>query len=1356
MIAGKLTIALSAGLLGLVGQAATAVYVNASHARGEGNGLSPEMAFHTIQEGVDAVDPGGTVYVAPGVYDEDVTFASNHNNRVFIDKSLTLVATGDRTNTEIVGAKDPGSVMTAGTRGMGPNAVRCVFVASPDHTVTIKGFTIRDGATKTGGELNETIGGGVSVGVPDKSAASGPSYDYRTTLVDCAVVNCSGTRGGGTRRVRAVRTIYDNCFASMSGSAVRDGQFYWCVFRESQDASSASAAAVCDVKMVNCTLFGCRAFAVLPTSSSKRNHIWNSYIGLCGGDIGQSSAGVYLYSSVAVNGNGVTADADTKTDSDSAQLMGPAVWDFRPIAGGDLDGAANRDHLAQIPEEYRDRDFLGHAVSAAGDLHVGAVQTTATPASGCLFVSNELPEDVTVMLDGRPVHFASEYVFAETGPTQYVATVTTCSGNELWGWCESTSATMKFPELTNTKTLLMPPPTGGAALAYSPVIADKVFYVSASGSDSNDGLSPDTPFETLQKANDETPEGKFTLAHVAAGAYERGGYVYPDGMAANRVVLRRQVRYLGAGAGNSYICGAADPAGDDTHSGCGADAVRCVIARDIYCCVQGFTLQAGHTSIGSFAQDQRVTGDGNWGRGGGFYAMSTKPWLLDCDVMNCSASRGAAAYGGSVARCRFIGNTLMDNADGNAIVRDGNFWGCVFFNNNDMGSSILATGSKSWHCSLSCTSANTANLNDPAKVRVFNSLCYGRPFVGNGTVYFGCVAGADAEGGCVNAPEGDLRITTFSKAVGAGVAAYDRDYAMMCDWSMDGLRPALVGGLPTAGAYQDPLRVFKVNDPFDSMLSETQYVGGEATLELELTPCATRQMLGSRVDGVYQAGGTLTLVGANWPLPCAREIAIEKVYSTNWYVNAAMPNDGGDGFTPETAKRTLAGVMYADVRAGDTVHLAPGVYNEESMVQTVKYSPQSSDPDIRISSRVVVPDGVVLSGADRATTVIQGEWDPTAEESKSGCGDAAIRCVCLGDGAILENVTLRGGATCGGSVGSDNNVGGGVIARRADLSGAPLIRNCTITGCSASRGGAGFGGRYVNCRIVGNYAWNNGTLRECGACGCWFDGNRSAQVVGYTYADIVNCTFTSNNLAMVGARLTPQAGISAMQKGRVANCVFLAPVRHEQLNGYHNRYVAGASLTIANEELDVDNLIAKEGELEMDDSGAPVIGRSMAVDAGDVSFCPDGFAEGFDLAGNQRVWNAAIDVGAFEADWRARFARDIRPRGLEVTMATPTVRETAARDVRLTAGDRLEVTVRGTVGTKTANNLKVRLNGGGMLTVLLNGEPTWTVETDGEQVLRFENDLGENTLAFSFAGTDGACADLVEMTREKGFVFVVR
>ena len=463
---GKMVLGLATAWMAFACAGATAIYVDKNRPDDSGDGLTPQTAFRTIQAGVDAVEAGGTVYVAPGSYDEGKTVASNHNNRVFIDKSLTLEATGDRTNTEIVGEKDPSSLATANLRGMGANAVRCVFVATADLTVTIKGFTLRDGATKTGSELNETLGGGVSVGVPDKNASKGPNGEYKTTLIDCAVLNCSGTRGGGTRRVRAVRTIYDNCFATLSGSAARDGQFYWCVIRDCQDVNSDSSSALCDVLAVNCTLFGCGAYAVLPTSTSTSYHnkIWNSYIANCGRGVGQAATGVYLYSSVAVNGDGVTADADCKTDSDDYQLMGPAVWDFRPIANGDLDGRGKRDYLAQIPEEYRDKDFLGNAVPSSGDLHVGAVQTTATPASGRISFSSVSSADLKVAVDGHPVSFDGEYAFAETWPTQYVATVSTVSDKELWGWHELNSDTAKFPELTNTKTLMMPP---GAATNFT-------------------------------------------------------------------------------------------------------------------------------------------------------------------------------------------------------------------------------------------------------------------------------------------------------------------------------------------------------------------------------------------------------------------------------------------------------------------------------------------------------------------------------------------------------------------------------------------------------------------------------------------------------------------------------------------------------------------------------------------------------------------------------------------------------------------------------------------------------------------------------------------------------------------------
>ena len=137
------------GLMALTAYSASPVYVNARHAANTGDGLTPETAFHTLREGIGAVDSGGTVIVYPGVYGEDegVTVAGGLNNRVFIDKPLTLESVGGKEVTHIVGQKDPDTLHVTGLYGIGPNAIRCILVDSNTNAVTIKGFTLRDGAS---------------------------------------------------------------------------------------------------------------------------------------------------------------------------------------------------------------------------------------------------------------------------------------------------------------------------------------------------------------------------------------------------------------------------------------------------------------------------------------------------------------------------------------------------------------------------------------------------------------------------------------------------------------------------------------------------------------------------------------------------------------------------------------------------------------------------------------------------------------------------------------------------------------------------------------------------------------------------------------------------------------------------------------------------------------------------------------------------------------------------------------------------------------------------------------------------------------------------------------------------------
>ena len=1348
------------GLMALTAYSASPVYVNARHAANTGDGLTPETAFHTLREGIGAVDSGGTVIVYPGVYGEDegVTVAGGHNNRVFIDKPLTLESVGGREVTHIVGKKDASTLADPFFNGVGPNAVRCILVNSVNDDVTIKGFTLRDGASGYGSDVVANWGGGISLNEAS-SSVMGPGYAYKTTLVDCTVRDCIGTRGGGSRKVRAVRTLYDNCATfngtgTKNGAAARDGQFYWCVFR---DCHPSTASSLYDVTAVNCTIVGSAGW-VFQSNGSADNNIYNVYVALNGGVVGQPK--VRMYSSVTQPATATdygTYDAACKTDSDSYQLMAPALCDFRPIAGGDLIGRGNSDYLALIPEAYRSKDFLGHDIGAGDTLHVGAVQTAATPAGGRIDITGNLGTNVTVTLDGFPIHYSGEYAHAAQWPTQYVATVAAKDGKELWGWKEAASGLAKYPDLTNARTLFMPPATG--VFSYQPAFATYVYYVNPSGSDENDGLTADSPFETLQKAQDVTQakgvnESSCALVHVAEGTYSKGGYGYLD--ATNRLVIRSQIRFLGAGPGKSIIKGAADPEGAQTHSSCGSNAVRCVAARtDFNSAVQGFTLADGHSSLkttnGEYEQSDYVKGDGNGIRGGGFYGMGVKACLIDCIVTNCAASRGGGAFGGRLVRCSFVDCEVMDDSDGNSIVRECKAWACTFFKVKDRDTSILNYNSKYFHCSLSQDSSNSA-VNNQANVLVYNSLSHGRSFVGNGTTYFGCLANDPNKLRFVAPASGDMRITASSQAIGAGVATDDADYAAMCDWSMDGVRPLYSDGLPTAGAYQNPVRVFAFADAYDTTLADAYYIAAGESVEISPTAYGRRNPLGLMVDGTFHEGTSVTLSGSDWPLPCAREIPVSFVYSTNWYVNASKSDDSGDGFTEGTAKKTLAGIMGADVRSGDTVHAAAGVYAEGDMAQTNWYSRVSGDNVLLVRSRVVVPHGVKLKGAGRDVTFIKGRWDGVATDEKMGCGDNAIRCVCLYDGASLEGFTLLDGATLGGTLGSDNNVGGGVIAKRADLAGAPVIRDCTITNCTASRGGAGFGGIYVNCRIVGNRAWNNGTLRECGAVNCWFDGNRSAQLVGYSYGDIVNCTFTADNRAPTG-QMAQQSATANMQGGVVANCVFLGTVRHSLRAGCHNRFAAGASyiISLEGEEYDVDNVVAEAGRLEFGEDGAPVIGSCIAVDGADATFYPSGLAGDRDCLGRQRVWNGRMDIGAVEADWRPVYARDLRPSRLTVDEASPAVVETVAKAVRLVDGAQLRTSLPASSSGAKRHFISVRVFGTGTITIKANDATVWTVvAADGDRRIQFMRAGEESQLGFDFAGNGNSYAEIYRIGVDAG------
>lgn len=109
-------------------------------------------AAAVIQNAVDTVVTGGTVWVSNGVYTAGgkANGSPATSNRVYVYKSVVLQSVNGPNVTTIQGAADPY------TGGCGTNAVRCAYVSSG----RLCGFSLEHGYTRADGGWNDQQGGG--------------------------------------------------------------------------------------------------------------------------------------------------------------------------------------------------------------------------------------------------------------------------------------------------------------------------------------------------------------------------------------------------------------------------------------------------------------------------------------------------------------------------------------------------------------------------------------------------------------------------------------------------------------------------------------------------------------------------------------------------------------------------------------------------------------------------------------------------------------------------------------------------------------------------------------------------------------------------------------------------------------------------------------------------------------------------------------------------------------------------------------------------------------------------------------------------------------------------------------------
>lgn len=189
-----------------------------------------------------------------------------------------------------------------------------------------------------------------------------------------------------------------------------------------------------------------------------------------------------------------------------------------------------------------------------------------------------------------------------------------------------------------------------------------------------------------------------------------------------------------------------------------------------------------------------------------------------------------------------------------------------------------------------------------------------------------------------------------------------------------------------------------------------------------------------------------------------RSEQIERQYQL--YVDAARPDDSGDGLTPATAKRTIQAAVDR-AKDGDVVVVANGTYEPFD----------ADNKRIEIVSRFGYQYTIVDGGSVR-------------------------RCATLGHEESQTNTVLRGFTLKNGDTTGDElvlwNCGGGVCGG--------TVQNCHITGCHASKGGGAYYGRLENCLIEDNEADTYGGGSYYGTrVNCTIVGNRASYSGGGTY-----------------------------------------------------------------------------------------------------------------------------------------------------------------------------------------------------------------------------------------------------------------
>ena len=1322
-------------VLAVLSATAATYYVdrNNSNASDAANVGTEDVPFASIQAAVDKAAAGDVVKVKPGIYDnggKTYTFTNkagdtyNCLDRVRITKAIRLEATSSNpAATVIKGASDPEP--TSGNKyGIGPNAVRCVSVGATG--VVVKGFTLADGRAHA-----LTAEGDIEAGRPGGFAPN--SSTRKNYFIDGVITNCCAARGGAVRYATVVRSLIVGNTTEGGNAPGRDSNFFHCFFRRNAGAFMTS-------RIVNCTVVETSAQAMDATDV-----LWNSIFALPGTTSHGDNDSRYAKNSQLPAAYNTTDDADCFYGNDYP-FVSPIRGDYRLRSDATAATLGSMASFAEaistcgltsgLPEGvdiYRSMDGVTLDPSNSDAICAGAFQKTTEVASGTLYFTHKIAVDGVSTFTNMYAHSLTEHdylIFTGVGdkPLFRIDRISNMGGT-YFPYCDETAA-VAFP------------PTGYVS-TNSLVYAKNVGYVDpTNGVDDLSqgyGLSPEKPFRTLQYAVDRVKTGDSNRAviYAAAGVYEEGGM---EGYGSNRVaILNRSIRLVGAGAGKSIIRGKYDDVSEKkAGDGRGPAAMRCVGSYNSYVAIEGFTFENGYSSY----DPASPTGSGYDYQGGLVLLLGTSSGLprhvLECTFRGGIAYRGSALAGDTPSnmcchRCLFEDCSYLAGG----MVRTASAVSCLARNCTTSvgGARVFDVDSSLYHTTIDLNASGGGLVAIDSIATILNCVMKGagesyttyksgyRGNVVQNVSISGAVAGSSyvkADPVFVDAANGDYRVGSSSPALTATVRTTDLYRIYPLDYN--GKPRRYINGKPVGGAFTEPVQTVVVStSSYDTPTvtdgtTGTNFVEAGESLAVSYVSDGRRRLMGYVIDGetvtngmaqyVYTAGSEVTTAGA---------ATIAPYFSPHWYVDANNGNDGNDGFTPQTAKRTLAEAMTnCCLLAGDTVHAAAGVYRDGTMEAGFMFQYL---PNTGTLCRLSVPSDItVVADGSVEETVIEGLAAPNVS---MGLGAGAVRCAAVKTGGRLKGFTLRdghtGSETSAGSNNKDDVFGGGVLGQNLGA----VVENCTITNCYAVRGGGGVGAKFVNCRIVGNYgSATSSALYTAGAYGCFFDDNYGIYQVTRFLSCAYNCTFTERNWYDTTKTRKATAYIcDYTSQFNLVNSIILGPTNTQ------SKISAVASLC---------NL-ASAAEAGLDENYRPVKG-GVSIDVGsNAGVAAD--LNGVDAAGTQRIYNGTVDIGCYEYDWRADYVADL---GVKVPAAAPGVVEvTAGQSVRLGSGEMDLLFTGGDPLLATQYTIPVTVQGAGTLTATLNGEVlTNLTSAAGAASIVFRNRETSNSLVLTYDGND--------------------